>query len=410
MISPQRKKHIKAQSAIEYLLLLGVVVTVVLAGFQTFIPRTRDRQVKDDYFISSARGIMGPRAALTRVVPINGGWGAWGSWSPCVGACVGTQSRFRACDSPPPQNGGGCTGPSIESQSCSNPGACLVFIDGSDPGGWSSGPPVTVINIGGRDVIHSTDDHQNYFSTALIPVDPSLTYSLSGQFMSIGTTPSRLYFGLDCYDASLRRITVWEVNRQGSDATIMAMPPGQLTVSPAVAGWQNAPSGTAGERSFGFYYDGDTTHLPDDVFWDFDNLVPAGPGVGYYDPNPAFGAYNSAVGTTITLNTIFIPSNIANWAGITSRIVLGTTVVKNHMSGGTYVYAAAANAFVPIGTWTEYRNDNITGEGITTSPNMFRLGTRFVRIVIIANYYRPGFEPNPAGDQLVFDDIKFELR
>ena len=52
---------------------------------------------------------------------VDGGFGNWTAWSTCTVNCGGggTQSRSRACDSPPPANGGAnCTGNFTEIEEC----------------------------------------------------------------------------------------------------------------------------------------------------------------------------------------------------------------------------------------------------------------------------------------------------
>ena len=46
------------QIAIEYMLLLGIVVAVVLVGFRTFLPRSYS--ISEKYFNAVSCGIMGP--------------------------------------------------------------------------------------------------------------------------------------------------------------------------------------------------------------------------------------------------------------------------------------------------------------------------------------------------------------
>ena len=58
MINPSRHNRKKAQSAVEYLLLLAVVAVIVFVGFKTTIlPQTQ--QVSSGYFNKVANGIMG---------------------------------------------------------------------------------------------------------------------------------------------------------------------------------------------------------------------------------------------------------------------------------------------------------------------------------------------------------------
>jgi len=53
---------------------------------------------------------------------VNGGWGAWATWSTCTKSCgSGMRTRKRACDSPVPKFGGtSCSGKFFEKEFCNN--------------------------------------------------------------------------------------------------------------------------------------------------------------------------------------------------------------------------------------------------------------------------------------------------
>ena len=57
-------------------------------------------------------------------VAVNGAWGMWTAWSCSVTCGTGTNSRLRACDSPPVSNGGDeCQGSGTDTSPC-NLAAC----------------------------------------------------------------------------------------------------------------------------------------------------------------------------------------------------------------------------------------------------------------------------------------------
>ncbi|OWF44660.1 Hemicentin-1 [Mizuhopecten yessoensis] len=65
--------------------------------------------------------------------PIDGGWGAYGSWGSCSKSCgTGSRSKTRQCNNPAPANNGAdCSGSTTSTDSC-NTHACPI------DGGWSS--------------------------------------------------------------------------------------------------------------------------------------------------------------------------------------------------------------------------------------------------------------------------------
>ncbi|XP_052699320.1 coadhesin-like [Crassostrea angulata] len=65
---------------------------------------------------------------------VNGGWGTWGQFTPCGKSCGGgIQVRFRSCDHPPPSNGGlPCYGNSLQTASCNNK-VCPQLITLTNP-------------------------------------------------------------------------------------------------------------------------------------------------------------------------------------------------------------------------------------------------------------------------------------
>lgn len=66
----RRNKNTSAQTAMEYMLLLGIVVVVVLAGFRKYIPKSKASS--ELYFNNISVGILGtPANCYDLSAPIN---------------------------------------------------------------------------------------------------------------------------------------------------------------------------------------------------------------------------------------------------------------------------------------------------------------------------------------------------
>ncbi|KAK7604348.1 hypothetical protein V9T40_005534 [Parthenolecanium corni] len=81
---------------------------------------------------------------------VNGGWGPWSQWSECSAHCGrGTSKRSRACNNPPPLNGGSfCSGPALQETKCiSN---CPVKIRNGPASDLSAVTNFTTLSRGGR--------------------------------------------------------------------------------------------------------------------------------------------------------------------------------------------------------------------------------------------------------------------
>jgi len=209
----------------------------------------------------------------------------------------------------------------------------------------------------------------SFVSSELIPVDPAKNYTLSGNFKSVGSASDPyLYFGFLLFDENKKRIYPVEVERAGNDVTVTSVAGNVLNVTPAVADW-NAPTTTISWRYIGVYYDGDTNKRPD---------------------------YTGMTYVTAEANSINLTSALPST--VVEKIIPGTTVVKNHLSGGSkYTYTAAQRLKVPS-SWTEF-SGQITGEGFVNEVNVFRLGTRFVEVVVQTNLY------GTVNHETLFDDI-----
>ncbi len=232
----------------------------------------------------------------------------------------------------------------------------------------------------------SRSDRYDVRSRAVIPIDPSLTYRVSGRFRSNGATLSRFYYGLAPYDAAGQFISAYRANRRGALTTVdlAATTAGSIVTTAPVDDW-NLPTTFGFQRAVGIYYDGDPSHLPDYVHTKPDNQSEIG---------PQAGAFSSAVGNTITLN-VDLPAEVL--AQISAE-----TIIANHHSGSTYLYSAAASLFAGS-DWTDFSGD-LTGTAFTASALQFRPETAYVKLIILANYQQEG-----QATELLWDELRLEV-
>ncbi|KAH9491878.1 hypothetical protein Btru_029761 [Bulinus truncatus] len=89
--------------------------------------RKRTRSCKDKTVV--CRGEIKPTQYCNiDPCPVQGGWGAWQSWTLCSTTCgPGFTERYRPCDNPLPAFGGSCAGTNKESRDC-NLGRCNPFL------------------------------------------------------------------------------------------------------------------------------------------------------------------------------------------------------------------------------------------------------------------------------------------
>lgn len=262
--------------------------------------------------------------------------------------------------------------------------------DASDDALLNDGPTETLEG----ELVYTATGLRAISSKDMIPVEPGKKYQLSVEAMSLGDSPSDVYIGLACYDSQKRLISDDAVNRSGQARVIVEVGEALIQTDTDIFGWADAKD-FAGRRSLGFYFDGNTSHLPDYILGGYED---------YYSRDIGQGAYAQIEGKTIQLNSK-LPEEILK------KIVLGKTVVDNHRGGGVYHYVAAQRQAVPLGEWIVYQSDIISGEEFNDDIASFRTGTRYVRIVILSNYYTKRFEPSPRGKQkqvfrkLIFKEV-----
>lgn len=84
--------------------------------------------------------------------------------------------------------------------------------------------------------------------------------------------------------------------------------------------------------------------------------------------------------------------------------ITSSTVMFNYHSSGTYNYIAAAGVSLSK-DWKAFFGQ-IGGEGFN-SHNLFRPGTRYVKILMLTNY-SPENETGPL-DEVIYRNIKFKV-
>src|SRR3989338_9165442 len=103
-MSVSRQPSSRGQTALEYLLLFGVVAFVVLTAFAPGGFMSKVQGTSKGYFSKVSSVIMGDNPAT-----VDGGWCPW---SACASGGV---SHFRTCECPSPAFGGApCSGPNSE--------------------------------------------------------------------------------------------------------------------------------------------------------------------------------------------------------------------------------------------------------------------------------------------------------
>jgi alpha-tubulin suppressor-like RCC1 family protein len=250
---------------------------------------------------------------------------------------------------------------------------------------------------GGNGKVYNVANHVQLFSNFFVPINPDFTYTISGRFKSVGAGgESMVYFGLAPYDKNYYQpnfIQRSDYRAVGDTATIANYDDSTITVQAGVdlSTWNQGGVDLAVDRLIGFYFDGQTDKLPDFV------ISPQESGY-YYSTDPTRGAYSTASGTTINLNTPIPPE-------VQAKINLDVTKIKNHMGDSTYLYTAAKSKLIPANIYTTY-SGSITGINTSLGQNIhnsFPYETNWAKIVILLNY---GQDHNYATN---FDDISLTI-
>ena len=195
------------------------------------------------------------------------------------------------------------------------------------------------------------------------PIYENTIVELSGQFRSVGQKPSRIYFGLHCFDEKGKDIFSETIYRTKESLLITSkntdMQSFSLDKKPET--WNNSVHESDNyKKLIGIYYDGNINKHPDYLILN----------------SPAYKNYDS---NNIILNAP-IPQEIYD------KIKPFTTRVMNHYSSSAYDYSAACYAEVN-NQWTEFKAIyNGFSEGYGDINGKFRPGTKEISPLILANY------------------------
>jgi len=194
-------------------------------------------------------------------------------------------------------------------------------------------------------------------SREFIPIDPDKTYTLTGWFKSVGTGPSLLYLGYVPYDEKKRRISAVHVRYiPGSETSLFEACDKTDTLIKIVDGakWQTM-------RHVRIAFEADDSGNYEDL----PNRKLSTPGITKVE--------NMGDHWEIHLKKPCAQSYAAG------------TKVREHMSGGAYIYNAAGNKKVPA-EWTKYTG-RIKGMAKTgMARRQWWRGTKYARILLLANY------------------------
>ena len=196
-----------------------------------------------------------------------------------------------------------------------------------------------------------------------IPVSENKNYNLEGTFRSIGEQESRVYFGYVCYDEKFNEIKDYHNYRVDNTITVVTdFNEDSLTIN-SINEWkdENNPN----QMFIGFYYNGDTSKLPDYV------LV-----------NCKEKLYHVIDGKLIILNKL--PTECLQ------NIRKNETKIARHFIGSAYTYSVIWGNTIPK---DEKHYSGKTSEmAFGTNATNFRKGTKWVKILILANYQQSNNE------------------
>lgn len=186
-----------------------------------------------------------------------------------------------------------------------------------------------------------------------IPVDPTQAYAISGWFRSSGEPPSRLFFGVACFDENQELIQPFQINHTPESETVLVeachVADTEITVKDA-SKWMGGEAGLVA-----FEIEPGLKDLP--------NRKTSSIGITSREAG--------GKGWKVTLKS---PVGQSFPAG---------TAVREHQAGAAAVYCGASNVEVPA-FWKQYQG-TISGVEPGFSNQHFWPGTRSISIFLIGN-------------------------
>lgn len=235
---------------------------------------------------------------------------------------------------------------------------------------WGGFTGVVSEDVHGGNHCFSRRGNGTVLSRELIPIDPGKTYTITGWCKSVGTGPSKLYFGCAPCDENRKAIPPEHVICiPGSETTLFEACDKADTVIKIANGekWQLIVHGR--------------------IAFEVDDS-------GNYEDLPN-GKLSSSGMTKVENKGDHWEVHLKKPCG---QSYAAGTKIREHISGGTYMYSAASNTKVPM-EWTQY-TAKIKGEAKHGySGTQWRRGTKYARIMLLANYQQK------KEFELLVDDI-----
>lgn len=239
-------------------------------------------------------------------------------------------------------------------------GSGEIAIDGGAESGTTANFPFQ--GVTGSDAHSGTysfyqEGHHEFGSSHLIPIDLEKEYSLEGWFKSYGTDYANLFFGYFPFDENLQIIHHTLVDGIPSSQTTLYE---GISESDKVVKVVNGANWVVWQHScmaFNIDDSGNFNDLPNRDLSNY-NIIRVEDKGAYWEIE-----FNTNVGKTYPAGT----------------------KVRNHLSGGTYMYEAAGGSPIPTG-WTKY-SSRTKGESLYgASVGKWWRGTRYVQILFLQNY------------------------